>query len=251
MRAPRVSAVSVEDEVGDKLAHRGRDLEPVPAETRCDDQTLQVGSADDRVPVRGDVITARVAATDRRVGEAGEASADLVDGEVDECVGGTVQIVVGIRLFDVGQVAVAEQNVAADLGPDVLHRDQFGDGGNRANVDTRRGQRLRGHARVAVAAAGLPAERLEWRQVRERPHAGNLGPVDLLGLHTDRALRGKAFAEGLDVGFTDTDNISGLPEADVGAEYLLGVLEDFESDGGHGGKRRDTVVATHDATGFA
>src|SRR5215213_1325084 len=67
VRDPRVSAVSVEDEVGDQLAYRGRDLEPMPAETGCDDQTLQVGPADHRVPIRGDVVAARVAAGDRRV----------------------------------------------------------------------------------------------------------------------------------------------------------------------------------------
>src|SRR5690349_4017828 len=62
VRDAGVGAMSVDDEVGDQPAHRGRDLETVPAESRCDDEALLVGSADDGVPIRCDVVTARVAA---------------------------------------------------------------------------------------------------------------------------------------------------------------------------------------------
>ena len=82
---------------------------------------------DHRIPVRRDVVAAGVAAGDRRVGEAGESGADPVDRDVDELLGGAVEVVVGVGLLDVGQVAVAEQDVTADLGPDVLQRHQIGE----------------------------------------------------------------------------------------------------------------------------
>src|SRR6478609_258183 len=108
MRNPRVIAVSVDDEVGDQSTHCRGDLEPVPAESGRDDEAIEPGRGDHRVPVGRDVVAARIAAADRRFGEPGEARADLVDGEVDERVGRAVEVVVGIRFLDVGQVAVAE-----------------------------------------------------------------------------------------------------------------------------------------------
>src|SRR5258705_3475446 len=328
MRDPRVAAVSVDDEVGDQPSHRRRDLEPVPAETGRDDETVERGRGDHRVPVRRDVVAPGVATADRRVDEPGEAGADLLDGEVDERVGGAVQVLVGICLLDVGQIAVAEKDVAAHLRPDVLQRHQVGEYWDGARLDARRDRddllthhpdrhvdavrkpvrlekgrcppaaraadgprrdlaaagepdtgdpvvdykqrgdsgsladsdaccarrrrdRLRGQICVAVAAARLPPEGLERRQIRERPHSRHLGPVDLLRLHADGPLGGQALTQGFDVGFADADDISGLPEADVGAEDFLGLLEHFQADGGHRGQRRDPVVAADDAAGLA
>src|SRR6476620_1691464 len=132
-RNPGVIAVSVDDEVGDQPAHRRRNLEPVPAEARRYDETVERSRGDHRIPVRCDVVAAGVAAADRGVGEPGEAGADLVDGEVDERVRRAVQVVVGIRLFDIGQIAVAEQDVAAHLRPHVLQRHQIGENRSGSN----------------------------------------------------------------------------------------------------------------------
>ena len=115
----------------------------------------------------------------------------------------------------------------------------------------RHGEGLRGLVRVAVAAARLPRERLERRQVGERPQPGDLGGVDLLGLHTDGPLCGKAFAQRVGIAFAHPDDVSGLTEPDVGAEDLLGLLEHLEADGGHRGQRADAVVAAHDAAGLS
>ena len=82
----------------------------------------------------------------------------------------------------------------------------------------RHGERLRGPVGVAVAAARLPRERLERRQVRERPQPGDLGGVDLLGLHADGPLCGKAFAQRVGIAVADPDHVSRLAEPDVGAD---------------------------------
>ncbi len=104
-------------------------------------------------------------------------------------------------------------------GDPVTVDEQTGDGGSLLNPHPCRAggrrKRLCGQVRVAVAAAGFPSERRERRQVGERPHPCHLGVVDLLGLHPDSALRGKAFAQRVHVGFADADDIAGLTEPDV------------------------------------
>lgn len=270
----------------------------MPAESGRQQQAVDSGRGDHGIPVRGDVVTAGVAAGDRRVGESGKSSADLVDGQVDEAVGGPVQVVVRVGGLQLGQIGISEQQLAVRLGPDVLQRYQVGedrygagvqsgfdrhdlfpvhpdrdvdavgrqerpgpdtggdddgacrdpgavdqlDTGDSVPVDDQPGhggalvdsypggsgrhrERLRGLVGVAVPAAGLPPERRERFQIGPRPHLGHFGSVDLLGLHPDLALGGQALAQVVDVGCPDTDDIAGLPEPDVGAEVLLGVLE--------------------------
>ncbi len=132
---------------------------------------------------------------------------------------------------------------------------QFGDRGALPDAcprgPRRHRERLRGLVRVAVAATGLEGEGGERFQIGERPQCGDVGRVDLLGLHADGALGDEALAQGVDVGRGDADDVAGLAEADVVTEQLLGILEHLEPDGGHRRQRADAVVAPDDAGGLA
>src|ERR1700754_1792403 len=55
-----IGAAALDDEVGDQTAHRRRDLETVTAEARRDEQAVERGRADHRVPVGRDVVTSRI-----------------------------------------------------------------------------------------------------------------------------------------------------------------------------------------------
>ncbi len=113
----------------------GEILKPWPLKPAATNRPSSAVFADHRIPVGRDVVAARVAGADRRVAEAGEPGADLVDGEVDERLGGAVEVVVRVGLLDVGKVAVAEQDVAADLGADVLQRHEVGEHRHVARLD--------------------------------------------------------------------------------------------------------------------
>ena len=150
---------------------------------------------------------------------------------------------------DLGAVGQLHPGDGITVGEQTGYRGALADShAGRAGGD---GERLGGLVGVAVAAAGFPAERGERGQVSRRPQAGYLGGVDLLGLDTDGALGGHAFAQGVDVGFTDADDVSGLSEADVVAENLFGLLEHLQPDGRHGGQRAHPVVAAHNPAGLA
>ena len=58
---------------------------------------------------------------------------------------------------------------------------------------------------------------------------GDLGGVDLLGLHADGSLGGQALAHGVDVGFADADDVSGLPEADVSVPKISSAFSNTSS----------------------
>ena len=93
------------------------------------------------------------------------------------------------------------------------HRERLG--GLIARRHTRRGPPRRTRRRASRSAYGHSR--------------ADVGGVDLLGLHADGALGGKALAQRLHVLLADADDVSGLPEADVVAEQLLGVLEHLET----------------------
>ena len=100
------------------------------------DEPVQWSAGDDRIPVGCDVVAARVAAGDARLGEGRESGADLVDGEVDEVRVRAVPVVVGIRYVERREIAVAEQNLAPDVRSDVLQRHQIGEDRHLAEVLT-------------------------------------------------------------------------------------------------------------------
>ncbi len=120
LRDARVVAVTIDDEVGDEPPDGRRDLETVPAEARGDHQSLERTGGDDRIPVRGHVVTPGVTTGDGRVGELREAGTDLVDGQIQERLVGTIEVVVGVGDLQLGEIAVAEQDLTADIGPHVL-----------------------------------------------------------------------------------------------------------------------------------
>src|SRR5690606_30393681 len=120
----RVAARAVHHEVGDEPPDGGGDLEAVPGEPGGDDEPGDRGPRDGGVEVRRDVVAAGVAAGDGRVAEPGEAVADLLDGALHEVLGGVVRVAVGVGGFQLGEVAVAEQDLARHLGAHVLQRHQ-------------------------------------------------------------------------------------------------------------------------------